>query len=367
MIATSAPTTRRGPKPQRIGLGVFIVLGLLMLRVVATLDWDPTLLAAFGSDSPDTLAYAERELGSVATRAGQGHDGKFFFIQANDPWFADPSQHAAYLDRPLYRAQRMLYPTIASGFGLIGGMPLVWSMLIVNVIGLAVGSAVTAVVAGRMGGSTWWGLAFGANVGLVAELLVGGAGILAALLLMVAVAYAQRGGLLVATGSMVGAVLSREVLLLAAAGVGWWLWRRAQQRAAMLMAGMPLVAAAVWALFLRARLGWSTGVEEIEEFGLPFVGFLRAIPNWEPGSISMFVGPAVMVLLVLAVRRTIRGGWLVGWATVGFAPLTLLFTQQVWLSYIDITRAVAPVITAFGLMAFAGRSREYEGILEAPL
>ena len=64
------------------------------------------------------------------------------------------------------------------------------------------------------------------------------------------------------------------------------------------------------------------------------------------------------ILLALFVRRTFKQGWLVGWAALGFAPLALLLTRQVWLSYFDITRAVAPVITAYVLMAFASRGEK---------
>ena len=38
---------------------------------------------------------------------------------------------------------------------------------------------------------------------------------------------------------------------------------------------------------------------------------------------------------------------------VGFVALGVVFTRQVWQSYFDITRAVAPAITAFVLMMFA--------------
>jgi hypothetical protein len=42
----------------------------------------------------------------------------------------------------------------------------------------------------------------------------------------------------------------------------------------------------------------------------------------------------------------------VGWAFLGFVALALVFTEQVWRSYFDITRAIAPVITSFVLLAF---------------
>jgi hypothetical protein len=81
--------------------------------VLSRVDWDATVFIGFGEDAPATRAYAEDRLGTVYLRGDQGHDGKFFFIQANDPWVLAPENNAAVLDRPLYRSQRMLYPVLA--------------------------------------------------------------------------------------------------------------------------------------------------------------------------------------------------------------------------------------------------------------
>jgi hypothetical protein len=344
---------------------VALVLGgALVVRNLVATDWDPTIFTAFGVDAPDTLEYGERLLGEVDARSDLGHDGKFFFVQSNDPWYLAPSEHAVYLDRPLYRAQRMLYPVLAGGLGLFSPATVVWAMVAVNVAGLAAGSYATALVSRGMGGSSWWGLAFGLNVGLLSELLVGGAGIVGAALVFAAVAALQREHRGWALALITGAVLSREVLLLAAAGVGWWLWRRGERMWAVLLVVLPGLAVAAWAVYLRFRLGWDAGVDEVQELGLPFVGFIRAFELWDGRPMSMVAGVAVLALLVLFTRRVLSGGWLVGWATFGFVPLTILFTRQVWFNYFDITRAVAPVITAFLLMAFAARSSDDGTILE---
>jgi hypothetical protein len=52
------------------------------------------------------------------------------------------------------------------------------------------------------------------------------------------------------------------------------------------------------------------------------------------------------------------------WAVIGLAPLAMLFTEKVWGNWFDSTRAVAPLMTAFVLAAFADRNpghirREY--------
>jgi len=67
---------------------------------------------------------------------------------------------------------------------------------------------------------------------------------------------------------------------------------------------------------------------------------------------------AIVLLFALYLRQWfVQKGSLVAWAFVGFVPLALLFSDLVWASYVDITRAVAPLITALFLLYFVtGRS-----------
>src|SRR5690606_19508433 len=127
------------------------------IRVLAETGWDATVFVAFGEEATPTREYAEERLGEVFLRRAQGHDGKFFFVQSNDPWVIDPEENALVLDRPLYRSQRMLYPALAGGGGLFGPETIVWAMLVVNLLAMGVGTWVTARIAMEMGGSPWWG------------------------------------------------------------------------------------------------------------------------------------------------------------------------------------------------------------------
>jgi hypothetical protein len=155
------------------------------------------------------------------------------------------------------------------------------------------------------------------------------------------------------------AVLSREAMLIAAAGSAFWLWRRGEKRAALLVIGIPFAAVAAWAIYLRLRIGFDTGVSEIQEIGLPLVGFISAFRVWVDDPLNMAAGIAIMLLFFMFARRALAAGHLVGWTFLGFIPLALLFTRQVWHSYIDITRAVAPILTAFVLLVFlAGRQAQ---------
>ena len=349
---------------QRKALLVALV-GLLLTtvmagRVIVRADGDPTVFVAFGEKAAAVREYAEERLGSVVLRPEQGHDGKFFFVQANDPWVMDPAENASVLDRPLYRSQRMLFPVMAGGFGVFPPEVIVWAMVVLNLLALGVGTWVVAVLASEMGGSPWLGLAFALNLGFISEMNIGGAGIVAAVAAFGAVLAFVRGRDGWGTVMLVLAVLSREAMLIAAVGSSWWLWRENRRRTAVHALAFPLFAAGLWALYLRLRLGWDQAGPQVQEIGIPFQGFISAASLWLGDPVDLIIGVTVMLLLVLYVRRAVHSGHLVGSAFLGFVLLAVVFTEQVWRSYFDITRAVAPVITSLVLLMFADKHQEAE-------
>jgi hypothetical protein len=340
-----------------VGLVAVGLVGLFSFRVVSAVDGDPTVFVAFGVDAVPTRAYAEERLGQVFLRAGQGHDGKYFFVQAHDPLILEPEVNARVLDRPLYRSQRMLYPLLAGAGGALPSDLIVWGLLLTNVLALGVGTWATALIARSMSLSPWWGLAFGLNPGVLSELVIDGAGILAAAAAFGAVALILRRRVGFGIVLLVLAALTREAMVLAALGSAWWLWRQhGESKKASVMAMAPISGVVLWALYLRWRLGWDAAAAEVEEIGWPFVGFAQAVETWLGDPLSLGIGFVLLALLLVYGRRVIESRELVGWAFIGFVALGVLFTEQVWRNYFDITRAVAPIITAFVLLIVASRS-----------
>jgi hypothetical protein len=347
------------------GLVAMLLSSLISVRVLSEVDWDPTIFVAFGEEATPTREYAEERLGEVYLRPEQGHDGKFFFVQSNDPLVLDPEENAAVLDRPLYRSQRMLYPVLAGGGGLFGADAIVWTMLIVNIVAMAVGTWAVAQIAVEMGASAWWGLSFALNLGFVSEVNIGGSGVVAAAAAFGAVLMIMRGRIGWGIALLSLAALAREVMLIAAAGTALWLWMEGRRDAAGVTVVIPGLAVAAWAGYLRLRIGEGNVAAEVQEIGWPFVGFIEAVQSWLGDPVDLAVGVAMMLLFVLYTRRVVLGRQLVGWVFVGFVLLGIVFTEQVWHSYFDITRAVAPIITSFVLLVFlagkpdaAGRSEE---------
>ena len=339
-----------------VGLLAVVLASLFSIRVLSETEWDATVFVGFGEDASPTREYAEERLGAVFLRIGQGHDGKYFFVQANDPWLVDPNNNAEVLDAPLYRSQRMLYPMLASGFGALGPSEIVWGMLLLNLVALGLGTFAVGVLAQEAGSSAWWGLAFLVNIGFTSELNIGGAGLVAGAAVFGALALLLKGRIRWAVLLLSLSALSREVMLIAAAGTAWYLWRGAERRRATVVALVPVGVVAAWALYLRLRIAPGVGAS-VQAFGLPFVGLVEAAGSWLPDPIDLVAGLAILALLGLFLMRSVRSDELVGWAFVGFVPMAVLLTKPVWANYFDFTRAVAPVITAFVLLVVASRSQ----------
>lgn len=352
--------------PLRVAVGGLFVGFVLVVRVLLPADWDPSALASFGLEAEQTLEYAEARLGNVAARSFQGHDGKFFFVQANDPLLLHPTDHASALDRPAYRSQRMLYPLLAGLGGLLPPDSVLWGLAVVNLIGMGAGAGLLAAYARRFGLSPWLGLAFPLNPGMIHELTVDGAGVLAFCLVSAAVVAVkgERMGLSVAL--LVMAALTREVMLVAALGIAIWLWLGGKKKAAWWHAGIPPLFVLSWAAYVRLRLP-NQQPAEIQEVGLPFAGLLEAARTWIQEPAYLVVGLVVLICMALLILQMARGrSDPLAYVAGGFVALSILLTAQVWRAEFDITRAIAPVLTAVIVNPlFSTRSTPVNSTLEA--
>jgi hypothetical protein len=252
----------------------------------------------------------------------------------------------------------MLYPVLAGGGGFFTPETIVWALIVVNVVAMGVGSWAVAGLATTLGGSPWWGLSFVLNLGLISEMNIDGAGVVAAAAAFAAVLAFYRNRAAWGLATLVLAVLAREAMLLVAAGVGVWMWMHGRRKDALLSFAIPSAAVGAWAIYLRTRIGWESEGSQIQEIGIPFVGFVQSIPEWLGEPFDFLVAVAVLLILGVFAKRAIASKELLGYAFVGFAALGVVFTQQVWQSYFDITRAIAPAVTAFVVLAFARERRK---------
>jgi hypothetical protein len=321
-----------------------------MLRILSSGGGDPTVFLIIGEDATPIVAYAEELLARpIRTAPNVGHDGRFFFIQALDPWISDPKTYETLMDRPRHRAVRVLYPMLAGGFGFLGPEQVIWAMALVNVLAMAVGSWVTARVAQRMLIPAWSGLAFALNPGMLFEQQIAGAGVVAWAFGMGAVLaiYHHRDWL--AGGLLAAAVLCREPMLLELTGLVLWVFVSRRRVAFPLM--IPTVAVAgmwfTWVSLRIAPIGNSFG----QSLGLPLVGLFEAFQGWlRVDRLGLVMAAAIFSLGVLVVVAAARDRDLLSWATAGFALLALFLTQLVWQQSFDSSRALAPLFTASALL-----------------
>ena len=337
-----------------IGIGV-----VLALRLLVPADWDPSVFAAFGEDAVEINDYAESKLGrTILTRNGLGHDGKFFFVQANDPWIVDPEENAAVLDRPVYRSQRMLYPMFAGGLGFFAPEVVLWALVLINVLMLGAGSWAVAAIARKHGISEWFGLAFALNIGLFSELFLDGAGITAFALAALGAWALEDERLPLAALVLTGAALTREVMAIFLAFIVFmWFIRK---RTIVWKLWVPGALAVVgWAVYVRLRIDLPTGADQVQELtAIPFSGLVEALTSGRADVADYLVIGVFVALIVLVPVRAWKSDVYMTWGAVGFAFLAPFLTLQVWQKSFDISRALAPLVTVFVIETFLARKRK---------
>jgi hypothetical protein len=354
---SALPFGRRPPAWVVGAVGLAVGTGIV-LRLLIPANMDPTIFLALGEAAPAQTSYAQRLLGDVATRENLGHDGKFFFIQANDPWHLHPEANAAFLDRPVYRAQRMLYPVIAGGIGLFPPGLVVWSMLVTNVLCLGIGALVAARIALISGASPWLGLTVPLNIGLLFELWIDGSGILAYLFALGAVYALATGRGWTAAALLSAAALSRETMVAFASGIlalGWIEHRRLRWRLLV----MPLAAMGIWQGYLQVRLmGISGQGGASSNFGPPFLGLVEAFRSWIQDPTYLVLNIAILVLVGVFAVRGLSSRSMIVWGALPFVGLATVLSVAVWGEPFNIARALAPVFTAAPFLLLAPRGGE---------
>lgn len=343
---SSSEEPRRGAPAWLVGVTGLAIGVAIAVRVLIPHGMDPTVFLALGEDSPVQTNYARHLLGDVTMRRDFGHDGRFFFPQANDPWFLEPGSHAIVLDRPVYRAERMLFPLIAGGFGLFAPGVVVWAMLVTNLITMAIGAAVAARLAATWGASTWLGLWVPLNVGVLFELDIGGAGILAYACCLGATYALVENRIWLASTLFAAAALSKELMIAYAIGVFilWWYDRRRYLWSIIIT---PLAAMAAWTAYIWVRLegiegtGGNTG-----NFGFPFAGFVEAFRAWLEDPLNLLVSLVLLAVMIAFVPLAFRGRLPVAWGALPFVGLVAFLSANVLREPFDFSRAILPVFTA---------------------
>ena len=329
-------------------LGSVLIVYLAGVLLLGS-NWNPTIFIKFDEVTPALQEYGERQFEDIVYAGGEGHDGKYFFVQASDPFYLEPDQNAFLLDRPTYRAQRMLYPMLAGGFGLFPPYLTAWSLLIANVLAAGVGTFLTARVAEAMGLSPLFGLAFVVNPAVFVSAIIDTAEVFAMTFLMAAILMVIRRRPLGAAAFFALSALSKETMLVCV--VGWVVYEFFGKRRLRWEMAIPFMAVGAWWLYLRVRLD-HLPTEGVEPLGRPFEGFMDALPDWlsQPALGNDFaIALALSFICLFLLSQALVRRSLIPLLGAGFTLVAIIMVREVWLSYFDVTRGLTPLVTLFFL------------------
>jgi len=300
----AGPTRELAPLPWG-RLVLVAVLGTLLGVSMVLLDLDRTReihggLMQTGPQGPAAELFAQDFPDQAQFRDGE-HDGPMFYAIARDP--GDLDRAAESLDRPRYRLQHPLFSWLAWLGAPVGGggPPLARSLFVVGLLSLVGGGVAMGALSHTLRGPVWLALLFPILPGSIMSLRITVADALGVALMLAALAASLRGRTAWSLVFAVAAVLTKEPMVLAFAGLA--LWRR--DRPGWLLVGVPVAVAGGWAVFLRWRIESPGG--EVIEFGVPFAGLWEAARHWVDGG-SPLAMLAVVAALVLAVVTLVRRG-----------------------------------------------------------
>jgi hypothetical protein len=229
-------------------------------------------------------------------------------------------------------------------------------MLVVNLLALATGTILVGLIAAGRNRSLWLGLAFALNFALINEIDIGGAGVVAAAFAVAGVLAWERGRQGWAAVAISCAVLSREVMAMAWLGLIVLTALRRERQARILLT-LPPVTAVVWRAYVTWRLGGispAAGIgESLESFSLPCVGMARAMRIWLEDPLDLALNAVIVAVMIVFLIRTVRSRDALAWGSVGFVALAPFLSEPIWAEPYDISRAVAPVFTAYAVLLLA--------------
>lgn len=261
---------------------------------------------------------ASRLLPGQPVRAGTGYDGQFTFVLAEDPWLRD-ADTARSLDNT-FRVRRALLPIAGWVLSLGRRTAVPYSLLAINwLAGLAL-ATLLARAAWVRGRSPWLALLAVAYPGAWLPLLQDTTEPLQNALLVAGLETSSLGLLALATLAKETAGVALVTEAMRAAGARQW--GRAAAAAGLAAAYIGF-AVAVFAL-VRGPAFNTLGAHFLDPPGAPLIELARG------GARAALVAPAVVVVVVAAVRPLLGARDAAGLAACAYALLTLAAGTDTW-------------------------------------
>jgi len=288
-----------------------VAAAVYAIAILSLRHWDPMAFVLLG-----TRFTTGDPLGS------EGYDGQFVYQIA-----LRPTEAAEYLDTPAYRYQRILYPLLARGLAAAQPALIPWALLLINLASVGVSAWMAARLLERSQTSPWFALTIGLFAGqllalrtdlpepLALALALGGMATMERAQRIPATASATEHnpsvhwpGLAVSATLFALSALTKETMLLTAAGYGLYLYLARGWRAGVLFGAIVTAPFVFWQGVLWHWLGQpgiGSGGAGATPFELiPFAGLLRTREaGWR--AFVLFV----LIMLPLAALPSLWGLW----------------------------------------------------------
>ncbi len=333
-----------------------VVLAVALLYAAGT-------LARYGGD-PLMFVLPGTRYSLGDPQGTQGYDGQFAYYIARDP-----SGGWRHCDVPAYRYQRILYPLLAWAFALGRPAAVPWTLILLNLAALVVGTYFTERLLAVWDVSRWYALVYGLYGGLLAGLRLDLTEPLAYGLVQAGLwAWSQGGDRRRAYPLFALAALTKETTLIAVAGLLLHRALERRRRAAVemgLAVGTPFAVwqAVLWAWLGRPGVGAGGAMATPFEW-LPFAGLLRvATVSWTAFGLLLLVeGPLFLLPTVWAVAvtlRDLRRGRRHPWVTLLLAQAAILpfLPFSTWREPLAMARLTVGLVAAVLLYGAQRRSR----------
>lgn len=281
----------------------------------------------------------ERELGTLSLAYGLGHDGKYFYLIARQPWvWAADAETLIGIEDPGYRYARPLYPLIAGLGGTLPPRATFYGLIVVQVLAHGLYALVIAGIARRHRLSTFIVLLGLANPGCYIAAIHLTSDLLATTLVLAGLwAFLERRttlGLVLFAASC----LAKEYFCLTPLALAAPLFLQRQWRSGSFLVVIPVIPLIAWKVMLITQVGLGGGSLN---FDWPTMGIVRAANTvwFEPAK------PIVAVVyLVVGVGAALFGfGRLARWQCAAWGVLGLTASNLVWGDPYDLLRVLTPL------------------------
>ena len=337
---------------------ILFFYAVIILLYADRFDYDFSGFACIGSRFATSAPVPKP---AVILPGSYGYDGQFFYYSARDPFIRGDAWRC--IDVPAYRYMRILYPWLAALFAL--GKPglIPYTLVLVNIAGILMGSYFILRWLQDEGRNPWYAVIYGLYSGFILCVLRDLSGPVAMGLLVGGLYFFSVRRLFLGGFFLAGALLTREVLLIVPAVflilalITRQSWKRIT---AISLSFWPLL---IWGGYVYSRFGMYPFREGRGNFGRPFSGVINSVETI-PGRVDEKIYLAVFLIiclfsLLLAIREVVRTKDGISVSFLIFSLFPFFMTSSIWKEPWSYGRVLLPVAVLLMVNFIRTRDRIY--------